>query len=420
MRVLKSMARTTILGCVVSMVPVAAFAGGWSTEGIAGYDLLFAEERFGFEFQSTYGIRNVDFENASTTIDRGDGSGPVSTDLLPFDTDDSADNVAANLWVGAGSVKFGLTDNLDFFARVSEPFEVRELPGLDWNGQFAVGETKADSVAVDGMLSYKHEVSDGRFFRVFGGVRALQLSYGQAANQLVDHPLYGPTPVGTSIDADSELQFGYRIGAAYEMPEIALRALVAYESAIDVELDGVLSANGASQFATYSSATLPQSIEAKIQSGVAPGWLVSLGVKWTDWSVLDSISVDALNPVTGDLLLGDAVVRDLSYSDGWIVEAGVAHQLSDKLVIGGAVTWDKGIGGPYSDYYAFGLGGTYDIGEHVKLSLGGRAIYKTAGEGNYNIVKIDRSTGDYNTVNTDYEYDSSWNFALSTKLRFAF
>ncbi|KZL21579.1 Outer membrane protein transport protein (OMPP1/FadL/TodX) [Pseudovibrio axinellae] len=405
MRVLKLMARTTVLGCAVSMIPAAAFAGGWSTEGIASYDLLFAEERFGFEFQSTYGFRNVDFKNASTTQSSIFGS-------YPLPGEDGADDIAADLWIGSAAVKMGLTDNLDFFARVSEPFEVREAPGFDWNGQYAIGETIGDTLSVEGMLSYRHEVSDGRFFRVFGGVRTMQMDFSQQA------ALYG-TLAAPTLATSSDLAFGYRIGAAFEVPEIALRALVSYESAVDLDMEGALTDQGFLFTNAVAETTLPQSFEVKVQSGVAPGWLVSLGVKWTDWSVMQEASANliggegALIPV-----LDGSTTRDLSYSDGWIVEAGVGHQLTDKLALGSSVIWDKGIGGPYSDYYAFTLGGAYDLGEHVTLSLGGTAIYKTADEGNYNVA-IDLGGGP-SVTNTDYEYDSSWNFALSSKLRFTF
>lgn len=400
MRVLKTLAQTTVLGCAVSMIPAAAFAGGWSTEGIADYDLLFAKERFAFEAQSTVALRNVDFKNAKTTVNS-------VIDLSALGSA-KADDIAPNLWLNSGSVKLGLTDNLDLFARVSQPYAISEQPGFDWNGRFAIAETNADALGIDAMLSYKHEVSDGKFIRVFGGVRSVTVDYEQLSRSL-DTNTFEESDVAINVETDRE--YGFRLGAAFEVPEIALRALVAYESEIDLDLEGDLAGLVAVPLAASANATLPQSLEAKIQTGVAPGWLVSLGVKWTDWSVLNELSVDL--PAASA-----TVVRDLSYSDGWIVEAGVGHQLTEKLSVGSTLTWDKGIGGPYSDYYALGLGGSYDLTENVKFSLGGRAIYKTAGEGAYN---IQRTVGATTTeVNTDYEYDSSWNFAVSSKIRVAF
>ncbi len=405
MRVLKTLAQTTILGCAVSMIPAAAFAGGWSTEGIADYDLLFAEERFAFEAQSTYGDRNVDFKNAKTEAKTTLFNTPI--DISGWGSD-KADDIAPNLWLNSGSAKIGLTDNLDLFARVSQPYIIREQPGFDWNGRFAIGETNADALGIDAMLSYKHEVSAGTFVRVFGGFRSVTVDFEQLS-QSID--ILSGTITDVDANVESEREYGFRVGAAFEMPEIALRALIAYESEIDLDLEGDVTGIAPFPLAAVAEATLPQSLEAKLQTGVAPGWLVSLGVKWTDWSVLNKLNVDV--PLA-DL----SIVRDLGYSDGWIVEAGVGHQLTEKLSIGSTLTWDKGIGGPYSDLYAFGLGGSYDLTENVKFSLGGRALYKTSDEGSYNIVQ--EQGGDTSWVNTNYEYDASWNFAVSSKIRVAF
>ncbi|WP_109316986.1 OmpP1/FadL family transporter [Pseudovibrio ascidiaceicola] len=410
MRVLKTLAQTTVLGCAVSMIPAAAFAGGWSTEGIADYDLLFADGKFVVETQATYADRNVDFKNAKTN----------QTGQSEDTTNSTADDIAPNIAVFSGAVKVELLENLDLYARLNQPYLIREQPGFDWNGRYAIGETNADALGFDAMLSYKHEVSKGNFVRVFGGLRSVTVDYEQLSKTLA--PVLDPStgnPIGTvdldtDINVDSKREYGFRIGAAFEKPEIALRAMIAYESAIDVELDGALSIQNVGSFGSNAAATLPQSIEAKVQTGIAPKWLASLGVKWTDWSVLNELAVDVASPGGP---VPTKVVRDLGYSDGWIVEAGIGHQLTDKLSLGSSVTWDKGIGGPYSDTYSLSLGGSYDFAKNVKFTLGGRAIFKTSGEGSYDIAK----TGAVNSqVNTDYEYDSSWNFAVSSKIRVAF
>ncbi|AEV38896.1 membrane protein involved in aromatic hydrocarbon degradation [Pseudovibrio sp. FO-BEG1] len=411
MRVLKTLAQTTVLGCAVSMIPAAAFAGGWSTEGIADYDLLFADGKFVFETQATYADRNVDFKNAKTN----------QTGQSEVTTDSSADDIAPNIAVFSGAVKVELLDNLDLYARLNQPYLIREQPGFDWNGRYAIGETNADALGFDAMLSYKHEVSEGNFVRVFGGLRSVTVDYEQLSK--TDGSRLSLGDLDTDIKVDSERQYGYRIGAAFEKPEIALRAMIAYESAIDLKLDGALNIQHLGSYDSVAKATLPQSIEAKIQTGIAPKWLATLGVKWTDWSVLNELAVDVAAPTPTPAApqlaaVPSRVVRGLGYSDGWIVEAGIGHQLTEKLSVGSSVTWDKGIGGPYSDTYSLSLGGSYDLADNVKFTLGGRAIYKTSGEGVYEIDKS-AALGD-SSVTTDYEYDSSWNFAVSSKIRVAF
>ncbi|MES0870694.1 OmpP1/FadL family transporter [Pseudovibrio sp. SCP19] len=412
MRVLKTLAQTTVLGCAVSMIPAAAFASGWSTEGLNSFDILFAPEKYVFEAQATYGDRNVDFEDVEATDPTGSVSGG------------GADDIAPNVFLGSGAAKIGIGDHFDFFAKVYQPYRINEEPGSKWAGRRSLGVTDADALGIDAMASFKHQIGEKSQIRVFGGVRSVSLDYLQKSLTYV--PASSGPPATPAFEGDVTIdletdnrEYGYRIGAAFEIPEIALVAQVTYDSAIAFDLDGdfsVVAPTGVavSELDATASAELPQSIEASIKTGVAPGWLVSLGVKWIDWSVLDKLSVDLS---TSGSAVG-VVERDLSYSDGWIVEAGVGHKLTDKLSLGANVGWDKGIGGPYSDLYYLGLGGAYDVTENVKLSLGGRAIFKTAGEGTYAITRNIGGTPTQSVA--DYEYDSSWNFAVSSKIRVAF
>lgn len=92
---------------------------------------------------------------------------------------------------------------------------------------------------------------------------------------------------------------GWRIGAAYEIPEIAFRASLMYNAAVDLgDVTGTLDLRqsplapglGGRVTDVYGTAEMPQSVEFKLQSGFAPGWLAYGSVKWVDWSVLDVIA----------------------------------------------------------------------------------------------------------------------------------
>lgn len=402
-----ALAAGTILGASGS-----AFATGWDVQGLNSYDLLFSNDKFVIQGQTSYVDRNVDFKNVNGTNRGGQPtSGTNSDDAIP------------NVWLYSVAVKANLFENIDFFARVDNPYIIREEPGFDWGGRYAIGETVADANGIDAMLSYKHAINDSSNLRIFGGIRAVDVTYEQNS---AFNPVTTAVPAldrVASIDVETDgYEFGWRVGAAYEIPEMALRAKISYDSAIDIDLDGSFSTSGAVlnplngnpvipalDTTAKASATLPQAVEASIESGIAPGWLVSLGVKWVDWSVLNELAVDF-----GPNAIGSAgSTRVLNYSDGWTVEAGVSHKLTDKLGVGGTLTWDQGIGGPYSDFWAFGLGGAYDVSDNVRLALGGRAVYKTAGDGVY---QIDGST----PVTATYDYGSSWNFQLSSRLRVSF
>ncbi|WP_102866943.1 OmpP1/FadL family transporter [Pseudovibrio exalbescens] len=389
-----ALAAGTILGASGS-----AFATGWDVQGLNSYDLLFSNDKFVIQGQTSYVDRNVDFKNV-------EASGGLTG---------SVDNTIPDVWLHSVAVKANLFDGIDFFAKIDNPYIIREKPGFEWAGRYALGETVADSVGIDGMLSYKYDINDSSNIRLFGGVRSVKVSYEQ--NSALQTPL-GDTTSG--VDVESDREFGWRIGAAYEIPELALRAKVSYDSEIDLDLDGDFVLGGNRLSSAAASATLPQAVEASIQSGVAPGWLVSLGVKWVDWSVLNELSVGFSGgpaSLPGGSPFPQGTTRVLNYSDGWTVEAGVSHKLTDKLGVGGTVTWDQGIGGPYSDFWAFGLGGSYDVSDNVRLALGGRAVYKTADSGIYQ--NVDPASGTV-TSEAAYDYDSSWNFQLSSRLRVSF
>jgi long-chain fatty acid transport protein len=130
---------------------------------------------------------------------------------------------------------------------------------------------------------------------------------------------------------------GYRIGAAFERPEIALRAQVMYRSAVSVNAKGTftsLSGPVLNPFAT-GAATFPQSVEVKLQSGVAPGTLVYGSVKWTDWKKFQVLQYNAT---------GTPASLNFYWRDGWTVNLGVARQFNEKLAGTVSVTWDRGVG----------------------------------------------------------------------------
>lgn len=182
--------------------------------------------------------------------------------------------------------------------------------------------------------------------------------------------------------------YGYRAGIAYEIPEIALRAQLMYRSGTEYGADGTLNAPVGVLCARVPGApfcglpattkiplpalgagSLPQSVELKLQSGIAPGWLGFGSVKWTDWGVTESLDVNAA-------ATGTNISRDLYYwKDGWTVTAGVGHAFNETVSGLVALTWDAGVGTGYdlsSDTWtlAFGASVKDKIGGELRAGLG--------------------------------------------------
>ena len=209
--------------------------------------------------------------------------------------------------------------------------------------------------------SYGFDVGPGSL-SIIGGISAQSLNYEALVPALLPGPTLGTLPV--ELDGRG---FGWRIGAAYEVPEIALRVSAIYNAPIDYDLSGTFAAG----LPAAASVTTPQTFEVKAQSGVAPGWLLLGGIKWVDWSVVDALSVTTPGPT---------LTTVLNYEDGWTVSAGVGHQLTEDLTVLAGLTWDKGTSrengagvlanGTQSDRLGVNLGAAYKPSENFELSGG--------------------------------------------------
>ena len=72
------------------------------------------------------------------------------------------------------------------------------------------------------------------------------------------------------------------------------------------------------------SGNLPQSLEFSARTGLPAGkWLVFGSVKWTDWSVLQDLTI-----VTPPL---PPNVDQYQWRDGWTVMGGVAHRFTEAF-----------------------------------------------------------------------------------------
>jgi len=420
MRVLKTLAQTTVLGCAVSMIPAAAFAGAYDTQDIGSMELLFAPERFVAEFGATYVDRNVKYKAKNS---KAQGGAPLGVPLptlggatIPKNNSDS--HATPNIWYWNAAVKFDVFDNLSCLAKTDNPYSINEDLDEDWQGRHSITSTLARSFEIDGLCAYKFQLNEDSSIRAIGGLRAVDLSY-RTKSQVLGGALLTANPAlaGLGVTAtedylsDVDLEsdgfgFGWRAGAAYELPKYAIRASLIYSSEVDIDLDGTRSIADLAPLTSgaKASVTLPQSVEFNFQTGIAPGWLARFGVKWMDWSTFDALEVGFED--------GSNIVRQLDYVDGWTIMGGVGHQLTEKLSVGTSLTWDRGVGGSYSDLWVGRLGGAYDISDKVKFTLGGAAAYKQAAS--------NRHTNGSSGAETTFGYDSSWNFAVSSKIRVAF
>lgn len=128
------------------------------------------------------------------------------------------------------------------------------------------------------------------------------------------------------------------------------------------------------------STEIPQAVEVKLQSGVAPGTLAFLNVKWQEWSKLGIIPIQGgRSPATG---APTALSFDPLYRDGWTVTAGVGREFTDMVSGSAAFTYDRGtstITGSQTDTYTFSAGVAIEPNENFEVRLGGAVGILTSG-----------------------------------------
>lgn len=343
-------------GGMVLAAAGAASAGGFS-RGSADTDILFEPDNFAARFGVTVVSPTREYTaNANPALV---GTSYTDTYVVPsiafkarlFDPLSCAGTYAQPY---GGNVSY---DAPTISGKLNEDFRIDEL-GLTCAVKFQAG--KGNFYLLGGAF-YEHFTYDRR--------NAIPAAFGGG---FADLELSGEDT-------------GYRIGAAYDIPEIAFRASVMYRAATSYGADGTLTVPAVlvggppgSRVAlpAVGSGNLPQSLEIDLQSGIAPGWLAFASVKWTDWSVQNALVVDAPG--------GSFDSRDIyNWKDGWTVTGGVGHAFNDRLSGLVSLTWDQGVGTGWdlsSDTYTLAVGGSYDFDNGGQLRGGVGLAYLTSAE----------------------------------------
>lgn len=367
-----------------SMLAVAAGsaqAGGLERGG-HNIDLLFEPTPFALEATGAYVMPQRKLDNV-TNLDpaatgRTDGIGDTESYFVPR--------------IG---FKVGIGDHVDCIGDYTQPWGAHTNPGIDWVGARSNIETKIDSDGYAATCSYKMQVGQGQF-RILGGAFYHQLE-GYKERLVV--PALLPMGLGLGRLDMEETGWGWRIGGAYEIPEIALRASLVYNSSVKLDhIRGSLDLTGVPSWVdltnpllgavtpVFGSASMPESVELKIQSGIAPGWLAFGSVKWVNWSVLQSVAFcpEATSGLVPCFVGGPSHVTelDLFYRDGWTVSGGVGHRFNEQWSALASLTWDRGtstIIGHQTDTWTLAAGVAFAPNDHAEFRLGGALGVLTSG-----------------------------------------
>lgn len=398
-------------------VQAPAFASGLERGGY-NIDLLFDPSSVAAEAATTFvapqrELKNVTDVNTTTAFPTVTGTGGGNLNGLPNSADDSE-----SYWTTRLGVKGGV-DNADCMFDYSEPWGAHLKPGRNWAGANQNIETKVESRNYALTCSYRFDAGPGQL-RVIGGA-FYQEVFGFKERLVQAFPSAVPRTGVGRLDLEGD-GWGWRGGVAYEIPEYALRASLVYNS--QVKLDSITGTLDLRQvngllLPVYGSQAMPDSLELKVQSGIAPDWLAFGSVKWTDWSQLQSVNFRC--SVAGVSLCGPNVVAtslDLGYKDGWTISGGIGHKFNEQWSGAVSLAWDRGTSqgyGTQTDTWTIGTGVSYSPTKNVEFRLAGvLGILTDGSSGTVNIGGV--------TVGDDVHYDFGTDLvaAVSTSVKVKF
>lgn len=243
--------------------------------------------------------------------------------------------------------KADLSDKLSYALILNQPYGANALYSAVYTGLAAEWQSEQLTALI------KYQASDR--FSVYGGLRYLQSS----ANITIPPVLLGA--LGTySAKASRDGQLGYVVGMAYEIPDIALRIGLSYESEITHTFNTSESFTGLNGGATVNGTTdiiMPQTVTLDFQSGVAKDTLVFGSVRWSEWSKWH-VRPGYYDSVTRSEITGfdDDVVT---------YELGVGRKINDSLSVFARIGYEKSENdvasrlAPTDGSRSIGIGGTF-------------------------------------------------------------
>jgi long-subunit fatty acid transport protein len=274
----------------------------------------------------------------------------------------------------SGAIKHDYNDRFSIALIADQPFGA-EIEYEGGTGYFATGG-KADfaSSALTTIARYKFNEN----FSVHGGLRYQRVS----ASAFVPYitlpvgPLAG-TPY--DVDGDQDGGWGYLVGVTYEIPDIALRVGLTYNSKVSHSLDTTESSALGLNVSSSTKIETPESLNLEFQTGIAADTLLFGSARWVNWSEFD-ISPEDYKTLTG-LLAGDSGTALVSYeSDRVSYTLGVARRFNETWAGSVSVGYEPQNGdyasnlGPTDGYWSLGLGASYTM-ENIEISGGVRYVW---------------------------------------------
>ena len=383
----------------------AAMAGGFQ-RGTADTDILYEKGTFSSRFGLSYVNPNRGFSSIEgVESDSGDYTGiyQIPSGAIAFGNEDAA---CAGTFTEAFAADADYTDTPDG----ALPAQASAVPGLGGNidDDQRTNFGAASSVSRTRSISFNsnefgltcrasYTVDYGRF-SLLGGIFAEDFQFdGSSLGTTFAGPGIPFAVATTQIDVHSEggYEAGYRIGAAFEKPEIALRVQVLYRSEVehdDIKGDGTvtflsslvpgLPAGAVVPVDSYlSDATSPQSLTINAQTGIAEGTLLLASFRWTDWSSNKSVVSSIRNSAVG---IDSSSYSPYNWDDGYTASIGIGRAFTDEISGIVSIGYDSGVSTgsetTYTDLYTLSGGVSLKPNKWSEIRFGGLIGYWSDGD----------------------------------------
>lgn len=273
--------------------------------------------------------------SATTFLPAGETSGNMAEAYLQF----------------GGSIKYGLNENVDLALIFDQPFGAN-VDYADASAGYYTGAVTVDvsSSSITGIARYKIDEN----FSVYGGLRV----------QTVNATVAKPNPIDYLIEAEENTSYGYVVGAAYEVPEIALRVALTYNSKITHDIKAIETCGAAPCDPTPATSSLdtPEAINLDFQSGIAEDTLLFGSIRYAKWTQFDYAPVQHVTYLGSSLQSYD--------EDTFAYSLGLGRRFSDTFSGAISVGYEAAQGGfsgnlaPTDGNTSFGVGGTYSASDY--------------------------------------------------------
>ena len=271
-------------------------------------------------------------------------------------------DMAPSISLISGGFKTDLTDTVSAAVILDQPFGSNaDYPApidvLENTSVFTTTTADLTSSAVSLVASY--DVNEN--IVVYGGG-----SY-QTMAATASLPFVG---AGYTVDAEAASGFGYIVGAAYQIPDIALRVALTYRSEISTDHE-TAEAGLFPTGDTVTSVTTPQSLNLEFQTGINAKTLVFGSVRWVEWSKFH-LSPPDYTDVAGPLV--DYEFDRITYN------LGVGRKLTENLSGGLTVGYEATLGSdpsplaPTDGFVSVGAGLSYAF-DNVEITGGVKYLW---------------------------------------------